>query len=79
MITFVIAFLNTRFDEFLMFMLHVYTASKVKHRLNFFYEKTVKLSKYEFILVIFFVLFNLTSHQHSFSNIGTGLPWLNQY
>ena len=42
MSTFVIAFLNTKFDEFLMFMLHVYTASKVKHRLNIFYEKTVE-------------------------------------
>ena len=30
---------------------HVYTASKVKHHLNIFLEKTVKLSKYEFILV----------------------------
>ena len=29
----------------------IYTASKVKHHLNIFLEKTVKLSKYEFILV----------------------------
>ena len=30
---------------------NIYTASKVKHHLNIFLEKTVKLSKYEFILV----------------------------
>ena len=29
----------------------IYTASKVKHHLNIFLEKTVKLSKYELILV----------------------------
>ena len=29
----------------------IYTASKVKHHLNIFKEKTVKLSKHEFILV----------------------------
>ena len=29
----------------------IYTASKVKHHLNIFLEKTVKLSKYEFNLV----------------------------
>ena len=32
-------------------LLIIYTASKVKHHLNIFLEKTVKLSKYEFILV----------------------------
>ena len=31
----------------------IYTASKVKHHLNIFQEKTVKLSKHEFILVTF--------------------------
>ena len=31
--------------------MYIYTASKVKHHLNIFLEKTVKLSKYEFILV----------------------------
>ena len=31
-------------------LLFVYTASKVKHRLNIFQEKTMKLSKNEFIL-----------------------------
>ena len=34
-------------------VIYVYTASKVKHHLNIFLEKTVKLSKHEFILVIF--------------------------
>ena len=29
----------------------LYTASKVKHHLNIFLEKTVKLSKHEFIFV----------------------------
>ena len=34
------------------FILFLYTASKVKHHLNIFLEKkTVKISKYEFILV----------------------------
>ena len=33
------------------YSLSIYTASKVKHHLNIFLEKTVKLSKYEFILV----------------------------
>ena len=31
----------------------IYTASKVKHRLNIFLEKTVKLSKHDFFLVTF--------------------------
>ena len=31
----------------------IYTGSKVKHRLNILQEKTVKLSKYELIHVIF--------------------------
>ena len=30
----------------------LYTASKAEHRLNFFQEKTAKLSEYEFILGI---------------------------
>ena len=29
---------------------HIYTASKVKHHLNIFLEKTVKLSKHDFFL-----------------------------
>ena len=33
------------------YIFFLYTASKVKHHLNIFLEKTVKLSKYEFILV----------------------------
>ena len=33
--------------------LQIYTASKVKHHLNIFLEKAVKLSKQEFILVTF--------------------------
>ena len=31
--------------------MEIYTASKVKHHLNIFLEKTVKLSKHEIILV----------------------------
>ena len=34
-------------------MVQVYTASKVKHRLNGFLEKTAKLSKLDFLLVTF--------------------------
>ena len=30
---------------------YIYTASKVKHHLNIFLEKTVKLSKHEFIFI----------------------------
>ena len=33
--------------------IQVYTASKVKHRLNIFIEKTVNLFKHELILVTF--------------------------
>ena len=32
---------------------YIYTASKVKHHLNIFLEKTVKLSKHDFFLVTF--------------------------
>ena len=35
---------------FIVKLFNIYTASKVKHHLNIFLEKTVKLSKYEFIL-----------------------------
>ena len=34
-------------------IMKVYTASKVKHHLNIFLEKAVKLPKHEFILVTF--------------------------
>ena len=36
--------------------MNIYTASKFKHCLNIFLEKTAKLSKYEFILVTFMKL-----------------------
>ena len=35
------------------FMVYIYTASKVKHHLNIFLEKAVKLSKHDFFLVTF--------------------------
>ena len=35
--------------------MQIYTASKVKHHLNIFLEKTVKLAKHEFILVTFLI------------------------
>ena len=35
---------------------HIYTASKIKHHLTIFREKPVKLSKHEFIHVIFMKL-----------------------
>ena len=39
--------------SFVAALTYVYTASKVKHHLNIFLEKTVKLSKHDFFLVTF--------------------------
>ena len=41
------------FDNVIIRSIHIYTASKVKHHLNIFLEKTVKLSKHNFFLVTF--------------------------
>ena len=42
---------NSKYMKLRVYDTHIYTASKVKHHLNIFQEKTVKLSKHEFILV----------------------------
>ena len=53
--------------------MYIYTASKVKPRLNIFREKTVKLSKHEFILVIFMKLDKVVAICSNFDSISLRL------
>ena len=45
---------------------YIYTASNVKHRLNIFLEKPVKLFKNEFILVTFMKIDKLMTIYNNF-------------
>ena len=46
--------------EGLKILIHIYMASKIKHRLNIFREKS--FSKYEFIVVVFMILDKLVNN-----------------